>query len=114
MLARYGRAYDGVVIGASGFTPEAAEAAVAGGLVDAVAFGRLFLSTPDLPERLRQGQRPNKFDRKTFYTLGTAGLGDAAETRAALARGYTDYRTFEAAREDDLLDLSPDPPASRL
>jgi N-ethylmaleimide reductase len=71
------------LIAAGGFNRDSAEAIVASGDADLVAFGRHFISNPDLPERLRQGLPLNRYDRSTFYG------GDA--------RGYTDYRTAEAA-----------------
>ena len=70
------------MIAAGGFTPEAAARAVAGGSVDAVAFGRLFIANPDLPRRIQLGAPLNRYDRTTFYG------GDA--------RGYTDYPALEA------------------
>ncbi len=71
------------LIAAGGFTPASAEAIVTSGDADLVAFGRHFISNPDLPERLRRGLPLNRCDRPTFYG------GDA--------RGYTDYPTAEAA-----------------
>ena len=47
------------------------------GLADAVAFGRMFIANPDLPERIRTGAPLNAFDRSSAYG------GDA--------HGYTDY-----------------------
>jgi len=69
--------YNGTLIGAGGFTPRSAKDAVERGFYDMIAFGRWFLSTPDLPERLRTGAPLNKYDRTTFYGGG--------------AQGYTDY-----------------------
>jgi N-ethylmaleimide reductase len=65
------------LIAAGGFTPDSAEAIVASGDANLVAFGRHFISNPDLPERLRLGLPLNRYDRPTFYG------GDA--------RGYVDY-----------------------
>ena len=56
-----------------------AEAALANG-ADIVAFGRPFISNPDLVERLRQGAPLNAWQRETFYGGG--------------AEGYTDYPTL--------------------
>ena len=67
----------GVLIAAGGFTGEAAEAAIAQGHADAVAFGRIFISNPDLPHRLQHGFPLTRYNRATFYG------GEAA--------GYTDY-----------------------
>ena len=74
-------AFPGVLISAGGYTPEDAEATVAQGLADAVAFGRLFIANPDLPERLRLGAELNKPDRSTFY--------------GGTEKGYTDYPELE-------------------
>jgi N-ethylmaleimide reductase len=71
------------LIAAGGFTPASAEAVVTFGDADLVAFGRHFISNPDLPERIRQGLPLTRYDRSTFYG------GDA--------RGYTDYPVAEAA-----------------
>ena len=53
-----------------------------------VAFGRYFISTPDLPFRMQQGIEFNKYNRETFYTKGP--------------EGYIDYpfsKEFEAVSE---------------
>jgi N-ethylmaleimide reductase len=67
----------GVLITAGGFTGETAEAAIAQGHADAIAFGRIFISNPDLPRRLQHGFPLTPYNRATFYG------GEAA--------GYTDY-----------------------
>jgi 2,4-dienoyl-CoA reductase-like NADH-dependent reductase (Old Yellow Enzyme family) len=43
---------------------------------DLIAFGRTFISNPDLPERIRQGYSLNKADYSTFYTHGAQGYVD--------------------------------------
>lgn len=73
--------YDGVLIANAGFTLEKATRYLREGWADAVAFGRLFLANPDLPERLaRQASGvPTPFnqpDRSTFYTRGASGYID--------------------------------------
>jgi N-ethylmaleimide reductase len=68
--------WPGVLMGAGGYTRERALEAVASGTCDLVAFGRHFISTPDIVERLRHDRPLNPYDRSTFYG------GDA--------RGYTD------------------------
>ena len=75
--------FDGPVITAGGYTPEMGVAAIQAGLADAVAFGRMFIANPDLPERIRTGAALNAFDRSTAYG------GDA--------RGYIDYPVLGAA-----------------
>src|SRR5438445_1849504 len=69
--------WSGVLISAGGFTGETADAAIAAGHADAIAFGGIFLSNPDLPRRLQHGFPLTPYNRSTFYG------GEAA--------GYTDY-----------------------
>jgi N-ethylmaleimide reductase len=66
----------GVLITAGGFTGETAEAAIAAGHADAIAFGRIFISNPDLPRRLRDGLPLTPYNRATFYRGETAGYTD--------------------------------------
>jgi N-ethylmaleimide reductase len=68
--------WNGVLISAGGFTGQAAEAAIAAGHADAIAFGRIFISNPDLPRRLRHGFALTPYDRKTFYGGEQAGYTD--------------------------------------
>ena len=53
-----------------------AEAAIADGTADLVAFGRLFVANPDLPRRLREGLPLAEPDPATFYGGGDAGYVD--------------------------------------
>jgi N-ethylmaleimide reductase len=69
--------WKGILIAAGGFTGEAADAAIKAGHADAVAFGRIFISNPDLPRRLQRGFPLTPYNRATFYG------GDVV--------GYTDY-----------------------
>ncbi|WP_298112374.1 alkene reductase [Bradyrhizobium sp.] len=73
--------WNGVLISAGGFTGETAEAAIAQGHADAIAFGRIFISNPDLPRRLRHGFPLTPYNRATFYGGGEAG--------------YTDYPVYD-------------------
>ena len=77
---RYGpalrAAFPGTYIANEGFDPASAAGAVATGEVDAVAFGRLFIANPDLPERIRAGAALNQWNADTFYTPGPAGYVD--------------------------------------
>lgn len=50
-LADFKTVYDGLLVGNVGYTQETAEAAIAKGDADAIAFGRSFMSNPDLVER---------------------------------------------------------------
>lgn len=74
--ARFRPLFPGVLIGGGGFTRETSVAAIAAGTVDAVAFGRLFISNPDLPRRLEQSAPLNAYDRPTFYGGGPKGYTD--------------------------------------
>ncbi len=73
--------WNGVLISAGGFTGETAEAAISAGHADAIAFGRIFISNPDLPRRLQHGFPLTPYNRATFYG------GDEA--------GYTDYPVYD-------------------
>jgi N-ethylmaleimide reductase len=68
--------FKGVLVGNMGYTPDEAQAAVAAGKLDAVAFGTGFLANPDLPARIKAGAALNAPDPKTFYTPGAAGYTD--------------------------------------
>ena len=41
-----------------------------------VAFGRWFISNPDLPERIRTGAKLNRYVRDTFYIYDEDGYVD--------------------------------------
>jgi N-ethylmaleimide reductase len=66
----------GVLMSAGGFTGETAEAAIAAGHADAIAFGRIFISNPDLPRRLRHGFPLTPYNRATFYGGEEVGYTD--------------------------------------
>lgn len=68
--------YRGVLVANTGYTASEAEAAIAAGAVDAVAFGTAFLANPDLPERFRRGAPLNAPDPATYYSPGPAGYTD--------------------------------------
>lgn len=73
------KAFKGTLLTAGGYTPESAKAVVAAGLADAVAFGRMYISNPDLVKKIEEGIALTKYNRATFY-----GGGE---------KGYTDYPT---------------------
>lgn len=75
--------YTGAMIVCGGYTGETAAALISAGAAEAVAFGRDFISNPDLAERLRSGAPLTKPNEATFYTPGAAG--------------YTDYPTLVGA-----------------
>jgi N-ethylmaleimide reductase len=68
--------WKGILIAAGGFAGATAEAAIAAGHADAVAFGRIFISNPDLPRRLREGFPLTPYNRKTFYGGEEVGYTD--------------------------------------
>jgi N-ethylmaleimide reductase len=74
--------FTGRIIAAGGFEPDTAEAVVEKGDADLVAFGRYFVSNPDLPTRIKQHLPLSDYDRNTFYTFD--------------ARGYVDYPAYTA------------------
>ena len=78
-------AFPGPIIVAGGYTRELADAVLASGDVDLVAFGKLFIANPDLPARLQHGWPLNTPEPATFFG------GDA--------RGYIDYPTHTTTEE---------------
>jgi N-ethylmaleimide reductase len=77
LKAKLRMAFNGTFILAGGFDSEKAESALSLGQADLIAFGRPFISNPDLVERMRTHSPFNAPDMATFYTPG--------------AKGYTDY-----------------------
>jgi 2,4-dienoyl-CoA reductase-like NADH-dependent reductase (Old Yellow Enzyme family) len=75
-------AFGGVYFANEGFTQASAEQALAAGEADAVAFGKLFIANPDLPQRFAAGAPLNEPQADKFYAPGPAG--------------YTDYPFAEA------------------
>jgi N-ethylmaleimide reductase len=71
------KAFPRTFIVSGGFTRASAEAALSAGKGDLVAFGRPFISNPDLVARLAKDAPLAPQDFSTFYTPG--------------AKGYTDY-----------------------
>ena len=82
-LAALRARFHGPWIGNNGYTRELAIENVETGKVDLVAFGKLFISNPDLVERLKADAPLNAPDQATFYG------GDG--------KGYTDYPTLQTA-----------------
>ncbi|OYX29598.1 MAG: alkene reductase [Caulobacterales bacterium 32-69-10] len=81
LTAAMRKAFKGPIILSGGyFTAERAEADLAAGKGELVAFGRAFLANPDLVERLKTGAPLNEADMASFYTPGP--------------EGYTDYPTL--------------------
>lgn len=78
--------FKGVLILNGNYTPELAEAALADGKADAIAFGRPFISNPDLAERIRDHAPLAEVNFATAYTRGE--------------EGYTDYPRHDAEAVD--------------
>jgi N-ethylmaleimide reductase len=76
-------AFRGPLIVNGGYGRDTADAAIAAGEGDLVAFGVPFLANPDLAERFAEAAPLNAPDRDTFY-----GGGE---------RGYVDYPTLQTA-----------------
>ncbi|KAJ8556703.1 hypothetical protein ON010_g9263 [Phytophthora cinnamomi] len=73
--------YNGVIIAAAGFDRADAIKTIEEGSTDLVAFGRYFISNPDLVERLRVNAELTPFDSGTFYM----------QPDMPVQAGYTDY-----------------------
>jgi 2,4-dienoyl-CoA reductase-like NADH-dependent reductase (Old Yellow Enzyme family) len=69
-------AFGGVYIANEAFTFDSANAALASGAADAVAFGKLAIANPDLPERFADGAPLNAWNTATFYSGGVSGYTD--------------------------------------
>ncbi|HXG84425.1 MAG TPA: alkene reductase [Pyrinomonadaceae bacterium] len=76
--------FKGTVIAAQGYDLASGNAVVESGDADLVAFGKLFIANPDLPERFLQNAPLNPPVESAFY-----GGGE---------HGYTDYPTLEKAK----------------
>jgi len=74
--ARLRAAYEGVLIFAGGYDKARGNAAINGGVADAVAFGALYIANPDLPERFLADAPLNTPDPGTFYTQDEKGYLD--------------------------------------
>ena len=72
----FAKAFGGKVISAGGYDRDGAIKAVESGEADAVAFGRLFISNPDLPKRLELNAALTPYNRATFYGGGAVGYTD--------------------------------------
>ena len=76
-------AFAGPVIVCGGYDRASAQAVLAEGRADLVAFGAGFIANPDLVERLRRDAAWNAPDPSTFYSGGAAGYIDYPVLRPA-------------------------------
>jgi N-ethylmaleimide reductase len=77
-LPEFRAVFSGPLMGNCGYTQETAEAAIASGQADLIAFGRPYLSNPDLVERFTHGWELNP-------------PADPKVWSAPTAEGYTDF-----------------------
>src|SRR5262249_39679892 len=80
------RLFGGAVVANNNFDRRRANAAIAEGDADMIAFGKPFISNPDLVIRLFLGARLTVANRETFY-----GGGE---------EGYTDYQVLRSTEPD--------------
>lgn len=82
-LAEFRAVYDGVIMGNCGYTKADAEERIVNGDADMAAFGRPYISNPDLVLRFKNNwPLESSEDMSLWYTAG--------------AEGYTDYPPYEA------------------
>lgn len=77
--------YKGTLIINGDFDHEKGNAVIEAGDADLVAYGKLFISNPDLPERFAEHAPLAEWDQDTFYTPGE--------------KGYTDYPAYHQEKE---------------
>jgi N-ethylmaleimide reductase len=82
LYATIRKTFGGTIILCGNYDRDRAEAELQNGRADLVAFGRPFVSNPDLPERLRTGAELAAPDPTTFFAGGD--------------KGYLDYPVLEA------------------
>lgn len=70
------QAFKGTYIANNGYDRQMAIDAIESGEADAIAFGRMFISNPDLVERLKLNAALNEPNPSTFYTPGPVGYTD--------------------------------------
>lgn len=84
-LAEFRKVFSGPLMGNCGYTQETAEEAIASGDADFIAFGRPFISNPDLVERFKNH----------LPLTPEAPLADWYSPTGS--RGYTDFPTYKAS-----------------
>jgi N-ethylmaleimide reductase len=85
MFGHFRALYRGTLIANVGMTKERGNRLLEQGLADLIAFGRPFISNPDLPERFATGAPLTEIDWTTVYASGR--------------KGYSDYPTFNVNQE---------------
>lgn len=82
-LADFRAVFHGPLIGNCGYTEETAEQAIANGFADLIAFGRPFISNPDLVQRFKNNWPLAESAEMSDWYLPTGSTG------------YTDFPTYE-------------------
>ena len=94
MRASHVRAlFRGPILGNCGYTKEGAEAVINAGALDAVAFGRPFITNPDLVERFRKGY---PLAEAAPYPIWYEAPGDDANDPEVQKVGYSDWPAYVA------------------
>lgn len=84
-LVELRKIYDGMLMGNCGYDRHDAEKAIANGDADLIAFGRSYISNPDLVARFANNWELNPdADMRIWYSFG--------------AEGYTDFPTYQEAQ----------------
>ena len=86
-IARFRKAYNGVLLLTGGMDRTKSEQYINDGLIDLAGFGEPFIANPDLPERLRYGWALTPPQRNLHY--------------GGAAHGYTDYETYRESATAD-------------
>ena len=85
-LADFRQIFKGILIGNCGYTQESAEATIKAGNADLIAFGRPFISNPDLVERFANSWPLNpSADMKDWYSF--------------VPEGYIDFPTYQETKK---------------
>ena len=81
-LSEFKEVFQGPLMGNCGYTKESAEATINAGNADLIAFGRPYISNPDLVERFANNWPLNpSAEMKDWYSFG--------------AEGYIDFPTYQ-------------------
>ncbi|MEW4530892.1 alkene reductase [Maioricimonas sp. JC845] len=87
-LEDFRKVFDGPLMGNGSYDRDSAARAIAEGRAELIAFGRKFISNPDLVERFRNGW-PLNDDADMSVWYATTG-----------AKGYTDFPTYRESRHE--------------
>ncbi|MDO6567252.1 alkene reductase [Alteromonas sp. 1_MG-2023] len=80
-LAEFRALFDGMLMGNCGYTQDEAEKRICDGDADMIAFGRPWITNPDLPTRFKHDYPLTAFDDPSTWYGGSE-------------EGYTDYETY--------------------